>query len=644
MKFYERILLELKTQPHTMQTVYRYAYSFSDEAAFEFSRNLVIHKITYGESRVNILRLYGFLSGLIRPGDVVALVMPNSPLWVECFWAVLMAGGKVMPLSPDMTGSMLADCLADSGCGLVLGDAGREGYRSVSAAELEECIPETMPDREPEDGWGNEIILSTSGTTGRPALYAYTGKEICTQILNSRYILDNCRDVSRFWRGQFRLLAFLPFSHIFGLTACYLWFVMFGRTFVFLEDYTPTTIIRTCRLHHVTHVFAIPLLWDSLARGILAEAEKTGQTERLEKGIRLSLKIQDFSPALGRIAVPKIMKSVREKTLGDSIRFCISGGGKCGRNTGRIINGCGYRLENGYGMTEIGIACVTLEKKASRRTCETVGKLFPSLSSQIDAQQHLLVRGESCYAAKYVKGERIPRDTGAWFDTGDCFSRDENGELAVLGRSDDTINGANGQRINPETIESEINVEYPCCVVSRADQPLELLVEVPSGARLSSKRRTAILEEVTAAVEKLPMHLQPRRVLFTYDTIPVSLSHKFRRKHIAELIGNGELPVFGSDSFVSPDGEKEENAELLSVAGEVAGIMREILRLSRPVQAEDDFFTDLNGDSLSYIEYLNSIENRYRIVIGKELTARCTTPVSTAGVLSRLAEQGRDKE
>ena len=638
MKFYERMLLDLKTEHHAMQTVYGHAFSFADEVAFEYSRNLVIHKITYKESRIEILRIFGYLSQIVKPDSVVALIMGNSPLWVECFWAVLMAGCKIMPLSADMTDSMIQKCLLDSNCSLILGDRHSSVCGTISIEELENCTPETMPTKEPENGWGDEIILSTSATTGEPALYSYTGEEICTQILNSRYILDNCKDAARFWKGQFRLLAFLPFSHIFGLTACYLWFVMFGRTFVFLEDYSPSTIIRTCRLHHVTHIFAIPLLWDSLARGIQAEAEKTDQLNKLEKGIRISLFIQDLCPPLGRKLVPLLMRNVQEKTLGHSVRFCISGGGKCGKGTGRIINGCGYHLENGYGMTEIGIASVTLKRKASQRTCETVGKLFPSLTSKIDEQQHLLVKGESCYAARYLAGKRIERDATIWFDTGDCFTQDETGELTISGRSDDLINGANGQRINPESIESEMNIEFPCCVVCCSDQHLTLLVEVPSEAHLSSKRRQAIVDDVNAAITKLPSHMQPRRVLFTYETIPVSLSHKFRRKNIADLIDGGEFSVFTSEAFVSPEGKNAENSEILSLAKEVALIMQETLKRLNPVQMDNDFFTDLGGDSLSYIEYLNSVENKYQIEIDKETTAKCTTPVSTARVLSQLAE------
>ena len=638
MKFYEKILLELRAEKHEMRTVYRHAFSFMDETAYEYSRNLVIRKITYRESRLNILRLYSFLKPLIPENRVTALIMKNSPLWVECFWAVLMAGGKIMPLSTDMTPAMHRKCLADTDCRLILGDFSCEGCLTLPASDLERASPAETADNEPEEGWGDEIILSTSATTGEPALFAYTGREICAQVLNSRYVLDHCDDISRFWKGQFRQLAFLPFSHIFGLTACYLWFALFGRTFVFLEDYTPSTILRTCRLHHVTHLFAIPLLWDSLARGIRAEAEKAGRAKVLEKGIRLSLMIQDLSPALGRLLVPLLMKSVREKTLGDSIRFCISGGGKPGKDTGRIINGCGWHLENGYGMTEIGIAGLTMERKASRRTCETVGKFFPSLEIRLDDEGLLQVRGDTCYAAEYRDGVRIPRDPDSWFDTGDCFSRSADGEMTILGRADDTVNGANGQRLNPESIESEISVEYPCCVFSSREGKPALLVEVPSEACLSSRRRASIVSEVTAAVGKLPLALRPQQILYTYETIPVSLSHKFRRRRVAEMAGSGSFPVMDSEAFVSPEAGMTADSETMSVAREIAAIMQETLGLSEIVDIGRDFFADLDGDSLSYIEYLNKVENRYQIEISKEASAECTTPVSTARLLARLAE------
>ena len=68
-----------------------------------------------------------------------------------------------------------------------------------------------------------------------------------------------------------KLLMFLPLFHIFGLVASYFWFAFFGRTFVFLSDYSPNTILSTIRRHKVTHLFAVPLLWDTLAKEIKKE-------------------------------------------------------------------------------------------------------------------------------------------------------------------------------------------------------------------------------------------------------------------------------------------------------------------------------------------------------------------------------------
>ncbi|MBR4342505.1 MAG: non-ribosomal peptide synthetase [Lachnospiraceae bacterium] len=635
MKFYEKLLLKLENETHSMQTVYKHMCEFSDEIAFEYSRNLIVYKITYAECRREILRIHDYLKRNTQKDDVVAISMDNSPLWVECFWAVLMSGCRGLLLSKNMTDRVFLKSLEKTGCRLVLGDRNIEEIRTVSCEELKSYRPDSATITEPSDGWGDEIILSTSATTGEPGLYAYTGKEICCQILNSGYVLKNCRDVSRFWHGQFRLLAFLPFSHIFGLTACYLWFTIFGRTFVFLEDLAPTTIMRTCRLHNVTHIMAVPLLWDALARGIKAEAEKTGEAERLEKGIKISLKLQDNFPALARFLVPKMMKSVQKKTFGKAVRFCISGGGICNSDTGRIVNGCGYHLENGYGMTEIGIASVTLHKKASKRDGSSVGKMFPSYSYRINEEGHLLVRGDTCYYARYTDGKRIERNKDEWFDTGDCFLELPDGNMKILGRSDDIINGANGERISPEMIEADLELDMPVCVFE-TEKGLTLLVEADEGAGVLSDRREKIIKSVSESIEKLPSAIRPRNILYTYSKIPHSLSYKVCRKEVIDLVLGGKTEVFDTEQFRSSDGGSGEEKEVISLADRIAGIMRETLRIKEAVNIESDFFATLGGDSLTYMDYLNSLEQAFNIKIPQEMTAGCITPVATAKIIKDI--------
>lgn len=638
MKFYEKILQQMKSEPQTFRTVYDHAFSFGKEVAFEWSRHLIIRKTTYEESRTEILRIAGVLKERTVPGGIIAICMQNSPFWVECFWAVLMAGCTVQPVSCDMPADLVRCCMKHTGAGYLIGGIEGDSFTTFAENELLEAVPAKPLTSEPADGWGDEVILSTSATTGDPKLFSYTGKEICAQILNSEYVLQNSREISRFWHGQFRQLAFLPFSHIFGLTACYLWFAVFGRTFVFLEDYAPSTILRTCRLHHVTHIFAIPLLWDSLAEGILKEAAQTGQSEKLERAVGLALRLQNAVPALSRFLVPLMFRQVAEKTLGSSVQFCISGGGACRRDTMRIVNGCGYHLENGYGMTEIGIASVTLEKKAGSRDGSSVGKPFPSLRYRIGDGDRLNVLGDTCYAAEFIDGKRIPRDTDAWFDTGDCVRLREDGHIVVIGRSDDLFSDADGRRISPDMIETLLNLPFRSCVVHDASAGVILLAEVPEQAKLSLSKRQTICRQVGEALENIPLSMRPRTVLYTYDPIPVSLSYKFRRKKIVESIGSGAIAALSKKDFLreTEDGSSDPDTE--RTVSEIAGIMKSVLGDGAEVLPQSDFFADLGGDSLSYIEFLNAVERRYGVEIPKEATGRCTTPLSAYSVISEVAE------
>ncbi|MBO2517227.1 MAG: hypothetical protein CW338_08165 [Clostridiales bacterium] len=339
--------------------------------------------------------------------------------------------------------------------------------------------------------------------------------------------------------------------------------------------------------------------------------------------------------------VPVLMKKIRRETLGDSISFCISGGGACNKDTFRIVNGCGYHLENGYGMTEIGIACVTLKKKAGDRDGKTVGKIFPSLNTSLSSNGHLMVKGDSCFAYRYADGVPVPRDTEAWFDTGDCFDTEKDGELLFKGREDDLINSSDGERINPETIESLLSLTFPVCVVCLSSNVLTMLVGASGGDYVSKERRMQVVEAVNHAVEKLPVHMRPRRVLYTYETIPVSLSFKYRRKEITRLLEQELLTACNAEEFISPEGRQTAAEEENAVVNEIIGITKDILNCTDEVTPVSNFFTDLGGDSLSYIEYLNALETHFRIRIPKEETGKCVSPLSVYHVIAGAAKTER---
>lgn len=636
MKFYEKILQELKTEQHSFQTIYRHAFSFGDHVYFEESRNLIIQKTTYAQAREQVLRLTAVLREQTMPGQVIALSMQNSPLWVECFWAILQSGCRALLLSHMLPPHLMEKSLQDTRCSLLLSDTEIAGVKSLSRDYLKKAVPQQPLITEAEWAWGDEVLLCTSSTTGAPKMYAFSGKAICEQILNSEELLKTCKEVARFHHGVIRQLAFLPFSHIFGLTACFLWFTMFGITFVFLKDLQPETILRTCRLHQVTHVFAVPLLWDTMNSRIRQEVAERGIEKQFDKLIKISLKLQDICRPVGEAFAKVVFSSVRKKTLGKRIYFCISGGGMLSKETLPLINGLGYPLENGYGMTEIGIASVTT-RKASQRHGISVGKPMPSLQFKLDDRGQLLVKGTSCFTARYENGAAVPRDPEAWFETGDLFRKEENGEYACVGRLDDLVNGANGERISPDGIENQMALQLEHCVFGKADGSLALMLYLPDQCRISEAAWNKTMDQVQSAIDALPSYMRPRQIYISHQKLPLSLSGKIRRQAIKKGVDEGSYPC-DSLSDIKAAGQKpwagDEKllSELMEMFARHAGA-------DQPIQRHSHFFTDLGGDSMAFLELITEIETRYTVKITDSLSAGMTTPEAAASLVMKQVEQ-----
>jgi hypothetical protein len=72
--------------------------------------------------------------------------------------------------------------------------------------------------------WANEIALSTSATTLNIKVCVYKGEDIASQITNTEYIVKTNNMIKKHHQGKLKIMAFLPFYHIFGLVATYFWF------------------------------------------------------------------------------------------------------------------------------------------------------------------------------------------------------------------------------------------------------------------------------------------------------------------------------------------------------------------------------------------------------------------------------------
>lgn len=100
----------------------------------------------------------------VRPGDVVAVALPNRVELVVALFAAWQLGAAVTPVNPGLTDDDIAYQIADSGARVVIGDPARAGT-TLDVAELAHSAGPVAA-AAPRDGLA--LIIYTSGTTGRP--------------------------------------------------------------------------------------------------------------------------------------------------------------------------------------------------------------------------------------------------------------------------------------------------------------------------------------------------------------------------------------------------------------------------------------------------------------------------------------------
>jgi long-chain acyl-CoA synthetase len=150
----------------------------------------------------------------VRPGDRVAVAIPNRWQFVVGVLGALKAGATVAPLDPLLTGEERAALVADLAPRLVIDDA--------PAAETTWKISEPR---------GPALVLYTSGSTGRPkgAALSHTAVAFALRSWAEPVMALTPDDV---------VLAALPLSHSYGLNGALLAPLLAGATVRLVERFT----------------------------------------------------------------------------------------------------------------------------------------------------------------------------------------------------------------------------------------------------------------------------------------------------------------------------------------------------------------------------------------------------------------------
>jgi hypothetical protein len=365
------------------------------------------------------------------------------------------------------------------------------------------------------------------------------------------------------------------------------------------------------------------------------EADKQNRRKILERAIKLTNALQTIFPRFGFWLTKKIFKNLRREILGDALFFLISGGASIDAKTLKLMNGLGYTLHQGYGMTEVGIVSVELSTRASKRNLLSVGKAFNNIEWRINKDEVLELK-TPMLAKKIISGDHVVEFNNKWFVTKDMFIN-KHGRLLMLGRADDIIIGREGIKINPEEIENKFPFNDGRCTVIPHRLPSgydKIILVIQISNTISKTSRNEITYQTFKAIKDLPIDKKPREV-YSIDKLPLTNLGKVKRVTVKEMFIKSPELFTRIENNVDVNAMKQQHShELNEAINIVKQCYAEVLHLNiKQIDEHTDFILDLGGTSLDYYALLNKIS----LITNKQISLinnkTLTTPLDFALLL-----------
>ena len=406
---------------------------------------------------------YGTRFNLKPRVENAAIVLGNSPVWLESYLAQSGAGVSVVPLDPKLHEAEVEYILADSEAVVVTTDVHHLKMMMGLAPRLPKLRGIVCVDGIINEGQsiGNAkvvgfeklrisgggawydanvakeedvaSIIYTSGTTGKPKGAMLTHANFYSDIDGAFKTFGADLDEND------AFLTVLPLFHAFSFTANFLAPMYLGCEMQFVESLR--TVGRDMQLLKPSVLCAVPLLCEKLYDKIQDGLEKS-------KAARLLMAIGLRGPVMHMVL----------KKLGGRLRFMITGGAPCPIHVLDCFRKLHVNFVEGYGLTEcapvvsvtgsdcpkvgtIGKPCAGVEVRLADKNENGVGEL--------QVKGPIVMKG-------YFHNEKATKEAfdGEWFATGDLASIDDDGLITIRGRKKALIVNREGKNIYPEEVEN----------------------------------------------------------------------------------------------------------------------------------------------------------------------------------------------
>ena len=439
-----------------------------------------------------------------KPGQRLALLLPNSPILLAASIAVWRLGGAVVPIDyrcgyvsliKQLKHADVFAAVTFRGCANIVPLISEEGIPCV-ITPLDAPGDEIAGRPSTQESGDTAVIFYTSGMTGEPKAVPLTHKNIlsCIDAATAHSETGRITDDDVF-------LNALPNSNAFGLVCGGILPLVNGAREAVLSSFMPPeATMDAMKSAEVTVITAVPtmiaLMLGAVARG--------------------------FNPPHG-------------------LRYILSGGDRLPAGFAkRAKDALNTPIIEGYGLTEAS-SVVSLSPGSDKvRPC-TVGTLLSCVEAEIrgedgralppDEDGDLWLRGDSVASCYYRNPElTAERFVDGWFNTGDIGRFDKDGYLSLVARTSEVI-FVGGFKVYAEEVE-RVMLEHPSVAEAAViGVPRSISGEIVKAFIVPKKGSKVTAKELIDSCRKKLAYYKVPRIIEFLDKMPrSSIGEIVRRK------------------------------------------------------------------------------------------------------------------
>ncbi|MDQ7250510.1 AMP-binding protein [Dongia sedimenti] len=445
--------------------------------------------------------------------------------------------------------------------------------------------------------------------------------------------------------GESMLLP-LPLHHTYPFTVGMLASLASGATLVMPGGVTGPQILHAARAARVVVILGVPGLYRAIVNGIEGGIARRGSLARAAFDRLLALSIwlrRTFGLRIGGILFARLRAA-----FGDRLRVLGCGGAKLDLEVAWKLEGLGWQVLSGYGLTET--APILTFNPPHRARLDSEGLPIPGVRLRVEAPAaapygEILASGPSIFDG-YLDNPAANASAFAepgWFRTGDLGYLDRDGYLHVVGRANETLVLPDGKKLFPEDVETRyaaIPFIKEIAVLLQENTLVGLVVPDPDAIRVEGTARVeALLRE---AIEATAATLRPHERLSGYAIVqePLPRTHlgKLKRHLLPDIYGRARA------------GQRQRPAAEMT-ADDTAWLARADIKpiwdwlLARYADQRISLDTspqlDLGVDSLQWIELTLELHDRFGIRLSEAAIGRI---LSIRNLLEEVARQQLEPE